>query len=128
VTHDADPVPRLPPAVLPLFDLLGYRHTSPEIWLTEQTSADPENISVENVESCEGNLNFACNANPLKFFNATDHGLYFGKMTCFKDVPENDTDTVGGVYFPEEVKEQIASEVEKRAVAPIEDAVECDTA
>ena len=124
VTHDADPVPRLPPAALPLFGLLGYRHTSPEIWLTGEASADPENIAVEDVESCEGNLNFACNANPIKFFNATDHGLYFGKMTCFKDASKDDT--VNGVYFPEEVKQQIESEVEKRTIAS--DELECDTA
>ncbi|KAH7165728.1 lipase [Dactylonectria macrodidyma] len=58
VTHEADPVPRLPPIIF------GYRHTSPEYWLTGGSS-DTTTYSVSSIKVCEGNANIGCNAGTL---------------------------------------------------------------
>lgn len=102
VTHGADPVPRIP------FTILGYRHTSPEIWLTGNPS-NQEPWPIKDVKICEGNLNRTCNANTDQHFNAVDHGIYFGKMSCFKGSPPVDSNAV---YFPDDVQEQIESNME----------------
>ncbi|RKU43438.1 hypothetical protein DL546_005897 [Coniochaeta pulveracea] len=55
VTHLDDPVPRLPPL------LFGYRHTSPEYWLSDGT-ATTTSYGVADVKVCAGSANVACNA------------------------------------------------------------------
>jgi pimeloyl-ACP methyl ester carboxylesterase len=69
VTHTVDPVPRLPPVVF------GYRHTSPEYWLSngESTQVDyrPEDILV-----CEGNMNTQCNGAGLVQIDIDAHRHY----------------------------------------------------
>ncbi|KAK3945194.1 Alpha/Beta hydrolase protein [Diplogelasinospora grovesii] len=54
VTHTDDPVPRLPPIIL------NYRHTSPELWVTNP--ADIGTYIVGDVEVCTGYANVGCNA------------------------------------------------------------------
>ncbi|CAG9986828.1 unnamed protein product [Clonostachys byssicola] len=88
VTHEADPVPRLPP-----WQLFGYRHTSPEIWLAGNPS-DPKNWPVEDIKICNGNLNFLCNTNPFIKYDPVDHGVYFGKMSCFKNATVDAVNTI----------------------------------
>lgn len=88
VTHQADPVPRLPP-----WQLFGYRHTSPEIWLTGNPS-DPKHWPVEDIKTCAGNLNFLCNTNPFIKYDPVDHGVYFGKMSCFKNATVEAVNTI----------------------------------
>ncbi|OIW30011.1 lipase [Coniochaeta ligniaria NRRL 30616] len=55
VTHLDDPVPRLPPL------LFGYRHTSPEYWLSDG-SATTTAYGVSDVKVCAGSANTDCNA------------------------------------------------------------------
>ena len=65
VTHDKDPVPRLPPIVA------NYRHTSPEWWLKV---AAP---TVSQVKICTGYASISCNAGTLGL-EFDDHTDYFG--------------------------------------------------
>lgn len=53
VTHTDDPVPRLPPIVF------GYRHTTPEYWLSEDSNSTVYPIS--DIKVCEGTANITCN-------------------------------------------------------------------
>lgn len=55
VTHLDDPVPRLPPIVL------GYRHTSPEYWLSGG-EANTTAYAAADVKVCDGFANVDCNA------------------------------------------------------------------
>ncbi|VUC35744.1 unnamed protein product [Clonostachys rosea] len=88
VTHQADPVPRLPP-----WQLFGYRHISPEIWLKGNPS-DPKNWPAEDIQTCTGNWNFFCNMNPFIKFDPVDHGVYFGKMSCYNNATSDAVDTM----------------------------------
>ncbi|KAH6955546.1 hypothetical protein HG530_008693 [Fusarium avenaceum] len=73
ITHAKDPVPRLPPLIF------GYRHTSPEFWLSTG-SGDTVNYTINDVKVCEGAANLMCNggtlgldiAAHLHYFQATD--------------------------------------------------------
>lgn len=58
VTHGADPVPRLPPAIF------GYRHTSPEYWLSGGNSNKIDYV-LGDIKICEGALNLFCNGGTL---------------------------------------------------------------
>lgn len=55
VTHLDDPVPNLPPM------FVGYRHTSPEYWLSDG-NATTTDYDVSDIKVCEGNANATCNA------------------------------------------------------------------
>lgn len=55
VTHLDDPVPKLPPI------LFGYRHTSPEYWLSTG-DAHTTAYTAANVQVCAGTANTNCNA------------------------------------------------------------------
>lgn len=55
VTHEGDPVPRLPPL------LLGYRHLSPEYWLHDGES-NQNDYHLSNIKECEGHVNWSCNS------------------------------------------------------------------
>lgn len=74
VTHRDDPVPRLPPI------FLGYRHTSPEYWLSE-TFSDRDDYPLSEIKMCEGNANVACNAGTFGFDILT-HNTYFGAISA----------------------------------------------
>lgn len=54
VTHDNDPVPRLPPI------FFGYRHLSPEYWLANGQDAQND-YPIGQVQKCMGIANTACN-------------------------------------------------------------------
>lgn len=58
VTHESDPVPRLPPL------LLGYRHLSPEYWLHNGESTQND-YHISDIEKCNGYINLACNSGTL---------------------------------------------------------------
>lgn len=73
ITHLDDPVPRLPPIIF------GYRHTSPEYWLSvgESTADD---YPVNDIRVCPGNANIKCNAGTFGL-DVDAHLTYFGPMT-----------------------------------------------
>ncbi|KAI8258457.1 Lipase [Colletotrichum sp. SAR11_239] len=71
VTHVDDPVPRLPPI------FLGYRHTSPEYWLSTG-STTTVNYTIGDVKICEGDANTKCNGGTFGL-NIDAHGYYFSK-------------------------------------------------
>lgn len=54
VTHDNDPVPRLPPIIF------GYRHTSPEYWLAGGYSTKYD-YKLSDIKVCEGTASISCN-------------------------------------------------------------------
>lgn len=72
VTHLDDPVPRLPPI------LLGFRHTSPEYWLSTG-NATTEDYTVADIKVCEGIANVNCNAG-TSGFDVTAHINYLGPI------------------------------------------------
>lgn len=79
VTHFDDPVPRLPPI------LLGYRHTSPEYWLSDGTSTTTD-YTINDVEVCPGDANINCNAGESGF-DTTAHKYYFEAISaCAPDL------------------------------------------
>jgi len=78
VTHLADPVPKLPPI------LLGFRHTSPEYWLSTGNATTNE-YTVSDIKVCEGTANVRCNAGTLGF-EVEAHVNYLGPIsTCSAD-------------------------------------------
>lgn len=73
LTHDADPVPLLPPS------LLGYRHTSPEFWLVGDSTR--EEFGVRDVKICRGLLNFECNGGTTwSMISPFAHSFYFQRL------------------------------------------------
>ncbi|KAF5009386.1 hypothetical protein FDECE_4399 [Fusarium decemcellulare] len=75
VTHGRDPVPRLPPLVF------GYRHTSPEYWLSGGAS-DQNDYAITSIKTCEGGANLACNGGTLGL-DIVAHLHYFqGTSDC----------------------------------------------
>lgn len=58
VTNAKDPVPRLPPLVF------GYRHTSPEYWLSG-AGGDKVDYTINDIKVCEGSANLKCNGGTL---------------------------------------------------------------
>ncbi|MCJ1254372.1 hypothetical protein MMC24_002187 [Lignoscripta atroalba] len=72
VTHTDDPVPRLPPIVF------GYRHVSPEYWVTAPTGVEP---GTGDVQVLSGSANLMGNAGTLGF-NVDAHGWYLGPVSA----------------------------------------------
>ena len=77
VTHTNDPVPRLPPIIF------GYRHTSPEYWLST-TSTGPE-YPVADIKVCPGNANILCNGGSFGL-SILAHLNYLGEMSSCASV------------------------------------------
>lgn len=73
LTHLDDPVPKLPPI------FAGYRHISPEYWLSTIEST-AEDYPPEEIRVCEGNANVECNAG-TGGLNTAAHGQYFGPVS-----------------------------------------------
>ncbi|KAI1376491.1 alpha/beta-hydrolase [Hypoxylon crocopeplum] len=69
VTHLDDPVPRLPPI------LIGYRHTSPEFWLSDGES-NTTAYTAADVKVCDGFANTDCNGG-TDGLDADAHVFYF---------------------------------------------------
>jgi hypothetical protein len=98
VTHFDDPVPRLPPL------LLGYRHTSPEYWLSDG-NATTVNYTVSDIKVCTGIANVSCNAGTTGL-DASAHDYYFQKITGCQGSVTWRRDGSGGVS-DEQVEERI---------------------
>ncbi|KAF4124380.1 Lipase (class 3) [Geosmithia morbida] len=78
VTHTDDPVPRLPPI------FFGYRHISPEYWLTSPAE-DGDDYPLSDVVVCTGNANIDCNGGEIGV-DTNAHLYYFGPISttlCF---------------------------------------------
>jgi hypothetical protein len=74
VTHRQDTVPRLPPL------LLGYRHVSPEYWLSGSNNGRSDS-SIASVRVCPGIANTTCNGRRISFaFNS--HMNYLGDVSA----------------------------------------------
>lgn len=73
ITHIDDPVPRLPPIIF------GYRHTSPEYWLSVAGISGPD-YPVSDIKVCPGNANIQCNAGTFGL-NIDAHLNYFGEIS-----------------------------------------------
>ena len=74
ITHLNDVVPRLPPL------LTGYRHTSPEYWLSDGTDTT-NNYNISDIVICLGDKNTNCNAGEGGF-DTTAHDHYFENITA----------------------------------------------
>ncbi|ODA79142.1 hypothetical protein RJ55_04734 [Drechmeria coniospora] len=79
VTHRDDPVPRLPPI------FTGYRHMSPEYWLSNGNS-DQVDYKLQNIKRCDGTANVACNAGTFGF-NIVAHLNYLGRTSGCAPLP-----------------------------------------
>ncbi|KAI1129714.1 lipase [Nemania abortiva] len=80
VTHLNDPVPRLPPAWLPLYSL-KYAHTTPEYWLS---NGSPMKIdyNVSDITVCTGVKSFDCSARLTNIANVQSHLYYLNNITA----------------------------------------------
>ncbi|KAK5661541.1 hypothetical protein OQA88_11445 [Cercophora sp. LCS_1] len=67
VTHESDPVPRLPPIIF------NYRHTSPEYWLRTPSAA------ATDVQVCTGYANIKCNGG-TSGLDLEQHSRYFQQV------------------------------------------------
>ncbi|KAL0943663.1 lipase [Colletotrichum truncatum] len=74
ITHLDDPVPRLPPI------FLGYRHTSPEYWLSTG-STTTVNYTIADIKVCEGSANTKCNGGTFGL-NIDAHKYYLSKTSA----------------------------------------------
>ncbi|KAK7721860.1 hypothetical protein SLS63_009385 [Diaporthe eres] len=88
VTHSDDPVPRSPPIDEPFGGLFGsfgggYRHTSPEYWLTVEDGryVPASSVTSENMVLCEGIDNEECNGG-TGGFDISAHRYYFRNISA----------------------------------------------
>jgi hypothetical protein len=72
LTHINDAVPKLPPM------FLGYRHTTPEYWLSTGASTTVD-YTVSDIKVCEGTASVGCNAGTLGL-DIDAHGYYLHQV------------------------------------------------
>lgn len=94
ITHYDDIVPRLPPM------FLGYRHTSPEYWLSKGPATNTD-YSVGDIVVCPGIANVSCNA-AFDGLDFTAHDYYFEDITACEP---------GGLQFRDEVDAQLMAQL-----------------
>lgn len=88
VTHVNDPVPRLPPMLI-----AGYRHTSPEYWLSTG-SATTVDYTLADVKVCTGIATTGCNAGTIPTLDLDAHRYYFvAASACAPDLTLKRDDT-----------------------------------
>jgi hypothetical protein len=102
VTHEDDPVPRLPP----LF--LGYRHTSPEYWLFGGESATTS-YTVSHISVCRGIANVDCNAARWNT-DPVAHLYYLGATSACAESPlQVRAAAYGQDALPQDVKDRLTA-------------------
>jgi hypothetical protein len=109
VTHNQDPVPRLPPMTL----FPAYRHISPEYWLTGEP-ADPDHWPVEDIKVCEGNDSRDCIANLRNGSDLMDHTFYLGGLECWAEGGEG---TFGVSPIPADLQQQVLANADAESTA-----------
>ncbi|KFY09320.1 hypothetical protein V492_05522 [Pseudogymnoascus sp. VKM F-4246] len=71
VTHINDPVPRLPPMIV-----AGYRHTTPEYWLSTGSATNVD-YTLADIKVCTGIATTGCNAGTTATLDLDAHRYYF---------------------------------------------------
>lgn len=99
VTHESDPVPRLPPMGV------GYRHVTPEYWLT---GGDTWKIdyTVDQIRVCHGIANAECNAK-LVLPDIFAHLRYLGITSGCSKILIGARDTSQTDDLPQDVKDRL---------------------
>lgn len=97
ITHEDDPIPRLPPIVF------GYRHTTPEYWVNNGASESTD-YTASDIEVCKGTANVSCNAGTLGLdFDA--HRQYFGRTGCGESTTATKRDNVSDEKLEQRLNE-----------------------
>lgn len=71
VTHVNDPVPRLPPMLI-----AGFRHTTPEYWLSTGSATNVD-FELADIKVCTGISTTGCNAGTVPTLDIDAHRYYF---------------------------------------------------
>lgn len=81
VTHVNDPVPRLPPMLI-----AGFRHTTPEYWLSTGSATNVD-YTLADIKVCTGIATTGCNAGTVPTLDLDAHRYYFLPATeCAPDM------------------------------------------
>ncbi|KAL6913788.1 hypothetical protein FSHL1_011464 [Fusarium sambucinum] len=117
VTNAKDPVPRLPPLVF------GYRHTSPEYWLSG-SGGNKVDYTINNVKVCEGAANLQCNGGTLgldidahlHYFQETDacsgSGIAWRRYRSVKRESISERDTMTDAELEKKLNNYVAMDKE----------------
>lgn len=98
VTHENDPVPRLPPM------FTGYRHVTPEYWLSGG-KATKTDYTIGQVRVCQGISSIGCNAGTL-IVDIFAHLYYLGETSACSGFP---LQLRGEEDLPEDLKQRLAA-------------------
>ncbi|KHN95615.1 lipase [Metarhizium album ARSEF 1941] len=101
VTHENDPVPRLPPM------FAGYRHVTPEYWLSGG-DAFTTDYAISDVKICRGIANVECNASRF-ITDIFAHLYYFGDTGGCSGFPLRLRDTQQVDPLPQDLKDRLTT-------------------